>query len=78
MATLAYIVSIIVAVLAGLVATAWITGTLKPLVVYVLTYYTEGRSTAEEKALDTMGESKISYGIKGERYPPIFWPRQDI
>ena len=36
--------------------------------VYFYTLQTEGKSAAQEKALATMGESKISYVIKG-KYP---------
>lgn len=60
------ILSILIALFAGAVAFAWYTDTLKPTVVYYYTYLTEGRKKAEETALDMFGESKLSYGLKGE------------
>lgn len=60
------IISILVALFVGTIGFAWYTDTLKPIVVYYTTYVTEGRQKAEEKALDMMGESKLSYGLKGE------------
>ena len=66
MAITTTILSIVVAILAVMIAAAWYTDTLKPVVVYYYTYATEGRSQAEEKALDMMGESKLSYGLKGK------------
>ncbi|KAI9793084.1 MAG: hypothetical protein M1816_000982 [Peltula sp. TS41687] len=60
------ILSILIALFAGAVAFAWYTDTLKPIVVYYYTYVTEGQKSAEEKALDMMGESKLSYGLKDQ------------
>lgn len=66
MSSFYYLSGVFVAIVACAVAMAWATGTLNPIIIYFRTYFTEGQSAAEEKALDAMGESKVSYGIKGE------------
>ncbi len=65
LSTLLYLLSILVALVIGGIAAAWMFGLLEASIVYIRTYFTEGRKAAEEKALDSMGESKVSYGIKG-------------
>ena len=67
MTSATYILAVVITAVAASVATAWMTGMLVPLIIYIRTYYTEGQKAAEEKALDAMGESKVSYGIKGRR-----------
>lgn len=64
MTSATYILTVVITAVAASVATAWMTGMLVPLIIYIRTYSTEGQKAAEEKALDAMGESKVSYGVK--------------
>ncbi len=65
MSVLYYAAAALLAVISAALATAFVKGILWPAVIYIITYFREGREAAEEKALDKMGESKVSYGIKG-------------
>ena len=59
------LISIAATVVAIIAAAFFFSNVVWPLAIYVYTYIREGRSAAEEKALDAMGENKLSYGLKG-------------
>ncbi|KZF26018.1 hypothetical protein L228DRAFT_242408 [Xylona heveae TC161] len=57
--------SIVVAVIAVIIAVAYFSGAADPLIKRLMKFYFKGKAKAEEKALETMGENKASYFVKG-------------
>ncbi|KAI9724689.1 MAG: hypothetical protein M1828_003558 [Chrysothrix sp. TS-e1954] len=37
-----------------------------PACIYIIEYYRNGQKAAEDKALDSMGENRLSYGLKDQ------------
>lgn len=57
----------VAATVVAMIAAAFIfSSVIWPMAIYVYTYLTRGRAEAEEKALDAMGENKLSYGLKDQ------------